>query len=101
VLLNLLVNAKDAFVARKVAAPRIVIKVTRAQEKSVVTITDNAGGVAADLVEKIFEPYFSTKGPEQGTGLGLFISRTLIERHMGGILSVRNVEGGAEFRIEI
>ena len=63
--------------------------------------TDNAGGIREEIIDKIFEPYFTTKGPQQGTGVGLFMSKTIIEKNMGGRLSARNIAGGAEFRIEI
>jgi predicted ATPase/signal transduction histidine kinase len=101
VLLNILNNAKDAFLARKVAEPRIVIKVASEAGRSVVTIADNAGGIAEEILDKIFDLYFTTKGPEQGTGVGLFMSKTIIEKNMHGFLSVRNTGKGAEFRIEV
>ncbi|HBA88070.1 MAG TPA: hypothetical protein DCZ75_08815 [Geobacter sp.] len=101
VLLNILTNAKDAFLSRDVADPKIVIRVDTEGDKSVVTITDNAGGIPKEIIDKIFDPYFTTKGPEQGTGVGLFMSKTIIEKNMGGALSVRNTDGGAEFRIKV
>jgi len=52
-------------------------------------------------MDKIFDPYFTTKGKQGGTGIGLFMSKAIIEKNMGGRLSVRNVAGGAEFRIEV
>ena len=61
----------------------------------------NAGGIPPEIIDKIFEPYFTTKGPEQGTGLGLFMSKTIIEKNMDGVLSVRNAGVGAEFRINM
>jgi len=66
-----------------------------------VTINDNAGGIQEEILEKIFDPYFTTKGPQTGTGIGLFMSKAIIEKNMGGNLSVRNLNGGAEFRIEM
>ena len=101
VLLNILTNAKDAFLLRDVAEPKIVIRVDREGDRSVVTITDNAGGIPEEIIDKIFDPYFTTKGPEQGTGVGLFMSKTIIEKNMGGALSARNTGGGAEFRIKV
>ena len=68
---------------------------------SVVTITDNAGGIPDEIFDKIFDPYFTTKGPDRGTGVGLYMSRTIIERNMGGSLTVQNVAGGAQFRIAV
>lgn len=101
VVLNILANARDALVERRVAQPRIVIRLFQEQGRGVLTIADNAGGIASDLLGRVFDPYFTTKGPEKGTGIGLFMSKTIIEKHMNGTLSARNVGEGAEFRIEI
>ena len=65
------------------------------------TIADNAGGIPEEIMDKIFDPYFTTKGPDKGTGIGLFMSKTIIEKNMNGTLGVRNTEQGAEFRIEV
>ena len=65
-----------------------------------VTISDNAGGIPDDIIHKVFDPYFTTKGPKHGTGVGLFMSKAIIEKNMGGRLTVRNTGEGAEFRIE-
>jgi signal transduction histidine kinase len=101
VLLNILINARDAFQARKVDSPSIVIRVFCENGRTVVTVTDNAGGIPLEIIDKIFEPYFSTKGPAQGTGIGLFMSKTIIEKNMNGVLSARNAGSGAQFRIEV
>ncbi|HBG06423.1 MAG: hypothetical protein A2075_00430 [Geobacteraceae bacterium GWC2_58_44] len=101
VLLNILINAKDAFQSRGVAEPLVTIGLHREEGKAVLTITDNAGGIPHRIIDKIFEPYFTTKGPEQGTGVGLFMCKTIIEKNMNGALSVRNVADGAQFRIEM
>jgi len=101
VLLNILVNARDALSEAKVADPRVTITICRENDKAVVTINDNAGGVSEDIMDKIFDPYFTTKGPDKGTGVGLFMSKTIIEKNMKGRLTARNFDGGAEFRIEV
>lgn len=101
VLLNILLNARDALTTRKVENPAISIDARTENGKAVVTISDNAGGIPTELLEKIFDPYFSTKGPMHGTGIGLFMCKTIVEKNMGGRLSVRNTEQGAEFRIEV
>ena len=101
VLLNILMNARDALIAGQVQDPLVSIKLFREEGKTVVSIADNAGGIPEEIKEKIFEPYFTTKGPEQGTGIGLFMCKTIIEKSMNGVLTVRNTEDGAEFRIEL
>lgn len=101
VLLNLLMNARDALQGRKVAEPWIYIYCCSEEGKSVVTITDNAGGIEREILDKIFDAFFTTKALGKGTGIGLFLSKTIIEKKMGGRLTVQNAESGAEFRIEI
>jgi C4-dicarboxylate-specific signal transduction histidine kinase len=99
VLLNIFMNARDALVEGNVDDPLISIHAFADRGKTVVTITDNAGGIAEEFMDKLFEPYFTTKGPDKGTGIGLFMSKTIIEKNMGGRLTVRNIGKGAEFRI--
>ena len=101
VLLNILNNAKDAFLSRGTAQPLVTIGLKREQGKAVLTITDNAGGIPEEIIDKIFEPYFTTKGPEQGTGVGLFMCKTIIEKNMNGALGAENTADGARFRIEM
>jgi C4-dicarboxylate-specific signal transduction histidine kinase len=101
VVMNILINARDVFRERKVASPVIVVKIVAEEGRSVVTIADNAGGIAGEVIDRIFDPYFTTKDPDQGTGVGLFMSKTIIEKNMKGSLTVRNTGIGAEFRIEV
>lgn len=102
VLLNILTNSRDAFEARKVETERVItITIFKEGDRSVVTVADNAGGIEEEVLEKIFDPYFTTKGPDKGTGIGLYMSKTIIEKSMGGGLSARNTATGAEFRIEV
>lgn len=101
VVLNILNNARDAIIERQIADPVIRIKVCSTHESTIVTLADNCGGIPEEIISKIFDPYFTTKGPQHGTGLGLFMSKTIIEKNMGGRLSVRNTPDGAEFRIEV
>jgi signal transduction histidine kinase len=101
VLLNILTNAKDEFSKKTIVDPRVRITLSGNNGRSAVTIADNAGGIPEENMGKIFNPYFTTKEPQAGTGVGLFMSKTIIEKNMGGTLSVRNVDSGAEFTIEI
>jgi PAS domain S-box-containing protein len=104
VVLNFVVNAKDALVERKESRGRIEIDVHARDGSGAVTIRDNAGGIAEEQLEKIFDPYFTTK--PNGTGIGLHMNRTIIEHHMNGRISCRNLFDrdqrlGAEFTITI
>ena len=97
VILNLINNAKDVLIERKVINPKIVITIFRKDEKSYAFVADNGGGIAPEIKEKIFTPYFTTKEPAMGTGLGLYMSKTIIEKNMGGTLAFVDIEGGTEF----
>jgi signal transduction histidine kinase len=101
VFLNILINARDAIIERDIADARITITICSEDNCAVVTVSDNAGGVPVEIIDKVFDPYFTTKGPQVGTGIGLFMSKTIIEKNMGGRLSVRNTDTGAEFRIKV
>lgn len=101
VVLNILLNSRDAFTERDQDDARVVIRSFSREGASVVTISDNAGGIPVHILEKMFEPYFTTKGPDKGTGIGLFMAKTIIEKNMNGKLSVRNTGDGAEFTIEV
>ncbi|HJV67368.1 MAG TPA: GAF domain-containing protein [Geomonas sp.] len=101
VVLNILLNARDACTERRVSRPRIEVRVAEENGRAVVKIGDNAGGIAEDILERIFEPYFTTKGPDKGTGVGLYMSKVITEKNMSGRLSARNRGRGAEFTIEV
>lgn len=78
-----------------------LIKITtRCQTNAcVTTIEDNGGGIEKQVIEKIFDPYFTTKAPDKGTGIGLYMAKTIIEKHMDGAINVTNTENGALFTI--
>ncbi|MEN8303169.1 MAG: PAS domain-containing protein [Campylobacterota bacterium] len=97
VILNILKNAQDNFKEKETSNPKIIIKTGN---KSI-SICDNGGGVPEDVIEKIFDPYYSTKSEKNGTGLGLYMSKVIIEEHHNGRLSVVNKDGGACFSIEL
>jgi C4-dicarboxylate-specific signal transduction histidine kinase len=99
--MNLLANAKDALLERKTPQARITVRSWLEDGKAVVTVTDNGGGIPEEFMDRIFDAYFTTKELGKGTGVGLFISKTIIENSMGGRLTAHNVAGGAEFRIEV
>jgi signal transduction histidine kinase len=101
VLLNILNNAKDAFSGRTGDGRSISVKLFAEDTKTVVTITDNAGGIPEEIIGRIFEPYFTTKEQGKGTGIGLYMSKNIVEKAMNGSLTVRNTGLGAEFKIEV
>jgi PAS domain S-box-containing protein len=101
VLLNIFNNAKDVLLEREISSLRISIRVSHENDRSVVRVRDNGGGIDPGIVPKIFDPYFTTKGQTQGTGIGLYMSKMIIEQNMGGTLTAYNVDGGAEFKIEV
>ncbi len=101
VLLNIMINARDALVERTITDPKVVISIREADGKSLVTVSDNAGGIPGEIMEKIFDPYFTTKGPDKGTGLGLYMAKVILEQKMKGKLRVSNTDRGAEFRMEV
>ena len=101
VLLNILSNSREACIERSIAEPRISIHITSENGRSAVYIRDNCGGIADDIMPRIFDPYFTTRAPDKGTGIGLYMSKVIIEQNMSGHLTARNTEGGVEFRIEV
>ena len=102
VVLNIIKNAEDILVENKVENPFISIEDSCGidGETPTLLIKDNGGGIPANIMDKIFNPYFSTKTKKDGTGLGLYMSKTIIEEHCHGKLSVYNEGDGAVFRIE-
>ncbi|RLA69000.1 MAG: hypothetical protein DRG24_09215 [Epsilonproteobacteria bacterium] len=101
VILNIFNNAKDILVERKVQHPHIFIRINRNMNDLVIEICDNGKGVDGTIVDKIFDPYFTTKFKSQGTGIGLYMSKMIIENSMEGSLRVRNEDEGACFIITL
>lgn len=99
VVLNILLNAKDILKERSVKMPWIGLLLRLSNGKPVLEISDNGGGVHSSNMDKIFMPYFTTRA--DGTGIGLYMSKMIIEKNMGGKLSFRNSECGAVFTIEL
>ncbi|HEY3306901.1 MAG TPA: response regulator [Desulfuromonadaceae bacterium] len=101
IILILLNNAKDALIKRALPEPRVEISCYKTDNRYIISVSDNAGGVADNIIEKIFDPYFTTKFMAQGTGVGLYMAKMIIEKSMGGTLIARNTSKGAEFIIEL
>ncbi len=97
VLLNLLTNARDAIKESGVAGGIITVRLFERDGSGCTAVSDNGGGIPADVMDKIFEPYFSTK--QRGSGIGLYMSKMIIERSMNGTIEAHNIDGGAEFII--
>ncbi|RXK00194.1 histidine kinase [Arcobacter sp. CECT 8986] len=101
VILNLLANASDILVEREIKNPKIDIIIEYENNYSIVTIKDNAGGIKEENMDLVFDPYYTTKDSTKGTGLGLYISKLIIEKNMRGHLVVSNSSEGAVFKISI
>ncbi len=99
VILNLINNAKDVLILSKVKHPEITISSFIQKNTVNVQVCDNGGGIPEDIIEHIFEPYFTTKEEGKGTGIGLYMSKMIIEENMNGKLMVKNSDKGAVFTI--
>ncbi len=97
VLLNLLANAKQAITGSGAAEGRVIVRLEVRGALGCLTVRDTGGGIPEAILDKIFEPYFSTK--DSGSGIGLYMSRQIVEQSLGGRLTARNVEGGAEMTV--
>ncbi|BDY13654.1 PAS domain-containing sensor histidine kinase [Hydrogenimonas cancrithermarum] len=101
VLINLLQNAKDAFKQQAYEEKSIRIAMKRSDDSVLIEVEDSAGGIENGVIDRIFEPYFTTKHAAKGTGLGLFMSKMIIEKSFGGTIEVGNGEKGARFTIKL
>ena len=99
-LLNILNNAVDILEENNINEPQIWISIDSTDEHLTIFIEDNGGGIDEDIIEKIFDPYFSNKS-KNGTGLGLYMSKMIIDNRINGVLSVVNTKKGACFSIHI
>ncbi len=100
-VLNIISNAKDALVLRKIKNPEIKISIKVGKTYTVIKIMDNAGGIQLKDIDTIFEPYFTTKHAKQGTGIGLYMTKMIIENNMEGFVNAKNVKNGALFTIKV
>ncbi len=99
VILNLIQNAEDILLEKHIKNPFIKISTYKKDDNYICEINDNGGGIPFDSLNNIFDPYFSTKKQKDGTGLGLYMSKTIIEEHCGGKLTAENNKDGAVFKI--
>lgn len=101
VILNLLNNAKDALILNDIKNPQITINISEIESFQIIEIQDNAKGIDLNIINNIFNPYFSTKEKKNGTGLGLYICKMIVEKYLNGEISVKNAKEGALFTIKI
>jgi len=101
VLMNLINNSKDIMVEKKIEDKWIKLQQKIKNETYIITIEDNGGGIPQEIITRIFDPYFTTKHKSQGTGLGLYMSKEITQKHLFGKLYVQNTQNGAKFFIEI
>ncbi len=101
VILILLKNAEDALVDNEIKNKTIEIITYKENDFAIIEIQDNAGGIASDIIYKIFDPYFSTKKAKEGTGIGLYMSKIIINDHCKGEITASNNQDGAIFKIKL
>ena len=101
VLINIIKNSIDVLLERNIQSKKITIRCDFNENYVIIEIEDNAGGIPKEDLKKVFDSYYTTKNDEKGTGLGLYMSKTIIEDHSLGKLSVQNGSDGALFKIEL
>ena len=99
VIINILNNAKDAIISNEIENGKVNIKMVKMNEKVKILIRDNGGGISPEIISKIFTPYFTTKFKSKGTGIGLYMSKMIIEQSMQGELKVKSYKGNTVFII--
>ena len=101
VFINLAKNSSDAMIEKNIEDRFINISTYEKNDSLFIEFEDNAGGIKDSVISKIFDPYFSTKSNKNGTGLGLYMSKTIIEEHSGGKINVYNTDFGTKFIIKL
>lgn len=101
VILNIVNNAQEQLVLNEIKNPVININSYSNEDTVYVVISDNAGGIAENIIDEVFDPYFSTKHEKNGTGLGLYMSKVIIKDYHGGDIYAQNSDNGAIFTIII
>lgn len=104
-ILNILTNAKDAIKSQKLINQnlkgKIDITISQKNKLILITIFNNGGNASTDILERMFEPYFTTKFEDKGTGIGLYMTKTIIETSMNGAITAQNTAEGMQFNITI
>jgi len=97
IIITILNNSKDVLILNKINNPKILIKIF----DGVITIEDNGGGIDKQNIDKVFDPYFTTKGNKKGTGIGLYLCKMIVEDSLNGSINVENTDQGAKFIIRL
>lgn len=101
VILNIIQNAKEVLIDKEMKKKTITLSLKQMSQTTRLLICDNAGGIDKALLDEVFKPYFTTKSEDKGTGIGLYISKVIVEKHLQGTLKVYNESKGACFQIEL
>jgi len=106
VMQNLLSNANDAVQEQQCRVGTafcgvIIVDFRRVKNDIIITVADNGGGISESIQEHIFDPFFTTKSGNNGLGIGLHLSKSIIENNMNGSLWFENIPGGARFNIRL
>ena len=92
VLINIINNSRDALISNEIEKRLIFINASIKQDNLEINIKDNAGGIPSEIIHRVFEPYFTTKHKGMGTGIGLYMCKEIVNRHMNGSIKVENSE---------
>lgn len=101
VILTIVHNSVDNFILKDIQNPQITIDTYKIKDKYYIAISDNGKGIDENIIDNIFDPYFSTKDEKNNTGLGLYMSKMIIEEYHNGKLDVKNIKDGVSFIIEL
>ena len=100
-ILNLIFNAKDFLIEQNILDPKVNIIISSNESFGFIKIQDNAKGIPLEILDNIFNSYFTTKDEDKGTGIGLYMSKLIVEQNMQGKLEATNIKEGAQFLIQI
>ena len=98
-ILNISKNSIDAIEEKRIKHPEIYLRIYEQNQSCIIEIADNAGGIPEDILPRIFDKRFTTKGESHGTGIGLDMSKTIIQNHFKGTIKAKNNSHGATFTI--
>jgi PAS domain S-box-containing protein len=101
VLINIIKNSIEAFDKNKITKKKIKINQNQIDDKIIIEISDNAKGINEDIIHQVFEPYFSTKEQKHGVGLGLYMSKIIVNIHLNGIITAKNNTDGTTIKISL